>query len=799
MKANNRKLAVSLMALSVQGALAAMAMMPQAALAEGDEDVAALTNPTNYVEIGVTNNSAKSAKFGEYNGLPDKGADLLGNFSVKGGDSYGQNTGTRRWSLYGNDVGTTSRELGASVGDQGKWNVGIDFDQLRHNISDTYKTPLQGSVGGNTFNLPASFGVINTSTAPATAAGTLGLTAAQKAAFQQQDIYSERKNTSFSAGFNFSPEWNVKFDYKRIDQSGAKLMAAGTDILGYVAGTTLAAWGAEKTLILPNPTSYKTDNVTLALNYVGEKGNFSAEYYGSLFHDDYTGVNFPNPFNGDQKKSGTLAAFTSTVLQPTGANIGAFPIDSMSTPPDNQFHQLDFKGGYLFSPATRFTGGLAYSRNTQNDTFTGTYTPGMVGVLPANSLNALVVNKHLDLRLSHQATKGLNLAAAYKFNERDNRTASSVYQFFDLGTAPNKGSAPTSVLNAPMSNKRQQFELAADYRIDPRQTLHGAYEYEKIQRWCDNSLANTRQGAVPADGSATPVNSSCAQVPEEKENRLGLLYRIRATDSVAVNAGYTYARRKSDLNQSFYNPMQANGEGYEDRGFVAFFQASRAENLFKAGVNWQATDQLSLGVSGKYGKDDYKDETFGVTKGTTASLNLDAAYNYSEDNSVSAYGTIQHRTRDMTNANGRLAGSIATTNWSNNLADQDLTVGISAKQKSLLGGKLELSEDLTYQNSRTMYNTTLGAGIAPGANFSNYGSFPQLTNEITSFKVAGAYKLDKASSILAGYLYQHLNISDVTYYSLYNDALKSGILPTYQQPGSYSQNMVYAAYRYSFK
>ena len=38
------------------------------------------------------------------------------------------------------------------------------------------------------------------------------------------------------------------------------------------------------------------------------------------------------------------------------------------------------------------------------------------------------------------------------------------------------------------------------------------------------------------------------------------------------------------------------------------------QNLFKAGVNWQATDKFTLGLNGRRTKDDY-DSTLGVQKG----------------------------------------------------------------------------------------------------------------------------------------------------------------------------------------
>ena len=97
-----------------------------------------MKNPTNTLEIGASNTSQSSAKFGEYNGLNKSGGKAIANFSVRGGDAYGGSNGTKRWSITGSDLGTTSRALGATVGNQGRWNLYIGYDELRHNITDTY-------------------------------------------------------------------------------------------------------------------------------------------------------------------------------------------------------------------------------------------------------------------------------------------------------------------------------------------------------------------------------------------------------------------------------------------------------------------------------------------------------------------------------------------------------------------------------------------------------------------------------------------------------------------------------------
>ncbi len=786
MNARTQRFAVSVMALAVRGALTAMAAMPLAALAQGEEgDVASLVNPTNFVEIGVINTSADSAKYGEYNGLNKKGADLLGNFGVNGGDAYGQGSGTTRWSVSGYDLGTTSRELGAAVSNQGTWNLGIKYDELRHNITDTYQTPFQGSMGGNTFRLPANFGVINT-----TAPGARSLTPAQLSDFQTQDVHSDRKNASFSAGYVFNRQWDVKFDFNRLDQSGAKLIASGTDALR-LGGHTFAG---EDPLILMNPTSYQTDTYNLALNWLGERSYATVSYYASLFHDDFNGLSYNNPFCSNTANCGGATGFQT-----------ALPISFMSTPPSNQLHQLNLTGGYSFTPTTKLAGGLSYGRNTQNDSYDGTYTPGKVPGLPVNSLDGRVITKHADLKLTNQTTKDLTLSAGLKYNERDNQTSSNVYRFLRLQDQLTAALVPE--FNIPMSNKRFQAEIAGDYRLSNRQNLHLGYEYDQIKRWCDNSLPAGFPLTNPTGTTAAAYyagGTSCVQVPESKENKLVLGYRLRASDAVSVNAGYSYAKRDADINSSFYNPMQSNSQGFENKGYIAFFDASRKEQMLKAGVNWQAAEKLNIGLNGRYAKDDYEDSTLGVQDGHTGSVNLDATYALSEKNTVSAYATWQERKRDLLTANGNFATAASPRLWTNHLNDRDVTVGIGAKQKGLMGNKLALSEDLTYSQAKTTYSTdsfswTSGTTVCTAASNLNCGPLPDIKSDLLQLKVTGTYQINKPSQVVMGYIYQRLKATDYFYNPYQYGFTPTSLLPTNQQAPSYSVNGVFVAYNYNFR
>jgi hypothetical protein len=243
-------------------------------------------------------------------------------------------------------------------------------------------------------------------------------------------------------------------------------------------------------------------------------------------------------------------------------------------------------------------------------------------------------------------------------------------------------------------------------------------------------------------------------------------------------------------------PFGENSPGYELAGYTAFFQDSRKENQLNARLNWEASQQLSFGISGKYQKDDY-DSTYGTQQGDRSSINLDATYSYSDNNQVSAFATWQNRTRDLLSYQPRTTGSYKAGTWLNSLTDKDVTLGISGKQKGMLGGKFDLSEDLTYSIANTDYTTTLGTATYVSPN--NSGTWPTIKSEMIQFKLGGSYKLDKASKVLAGYMYQHLKADDYSLYVYQYGTNYDQQMPTNQQTGSYNQNVVYVAYSHSFK
>ncbi len=792
MKTNNENMNVSLLAVAVQGALLAMFAMPVYAADAADDEVAALKRPVNSIEVGVSNVSQSSAKFGEYNGLNKAAANVIGNFSVKGGDAYNPfgESGTLRWGMYGSDLGTTSRALGGSVGSQGKWDLSIGYDELQHNIADTYQTPYVGAMGGNTFLLPVGLPRLN---------NTNLITPAQ---LQTVAISSTRKNTNVGAGIILNDAWSVKFDYNQLVQSGAKLMSFGSmKVAGGSAG--------EYVSILANPTNYKTDSINLALNWLGDNAYATGSYYGSFFRDANTGVKFQ-----------TFDAIANG-------------IQTQSTMPSNDFHQLNLSGGYTLTPTTKLTGGLSYAKNTQNSAYAydvysmvNPVAPFTNGVSPQASLNGDVRTTHADVKLVDQTTKALTLSASVKFDERNNKTASNFYYMNALDGATNHQG---NFANAPVSNSKTQFELAGDYRIDKDQLLNLTYNREDVKRWC-NQYAIGGLGVVAggAPGSNLyPAGANCVVAVASKDDKLSTAYKLKLSDAVKLNVGYAYSQRSTTSDANAITPrLSLNGNltgavpliqgvnAGDFRGFYPFFNASRKQQMLKGGVNWQANEKFSLGMGAKFTDDKY-DSLYGVKAGNSWSVNLDADYNYSENGSFSAYLTQEHKQRDMTDlqtvaaitANATRLPVPANGTWSDRQKDDDTTIGLALKQNGLMDSKLDLTGDLSYSMGRTGYTTVLNyVGTTATPNFwtcnsptlASCGSLPTIKNDVIQLKLTGKYKVSKSAEVTVGYLFQQMRSTDYYYNGLQSTFTPNQVMPTNQQSPNYTINVVTASYSYLF-
>jgi len=389
---------------------------------------------------------------------------------------------------------------------------------------------------------------------------------------------------------------------------------------------------------------------------------------------------------------------------------------------------------------------------------------------------------HGDLKLTHQMTRDLMLSAAFKYNERDNRTESNTYDYFILGGAPD----PYTGVNLPYSNRKIQFEAAADYRVTQGQKLHLGYEHEYIERWCDGVAA------------VAGVVYECVVSPSSDEDKLDITYRVKASETVRLNAGYTLANRYADFDHNYASNTgdypALNGES--DPRFNPYIYDTRLQHMIKAGINWQATNKLDFGLNGRYSVLDY-DADLGVQDGQNASVNLDTTYTFTEDGSVSAYASWQNSEREM-----RLweDGHPLLDIWTNQLKQDSYAIGLNTRQGGLMDGKLEILGDVSYSFDTSHYSTQIPyeAATCVLTGSLECGDTPDINTSLLTLKLNGTYQVNKNGKVALGYLYQLLDSNDYYYNGYQYGFTPNRVIPTNEQAPNYSEHVVFLSYIYEF-
>ena len=363
------------------------------------------------VEVGAGSVSEKSAEFGQYNGLHEKGGFFIGDAAVR---SRGEDAAY--WNLDASNLGLDTRALNAEGGKQGGYKLRFKYDETPHRIWDGALTPYAGS-GGAALTLPAGF--------PAATTGAMPLAAT----LQQVDLYTQRKQLGVGASWNRSRQWEYAVNFRHDTREGNILRTGGAFFVN--------------TVQLIEPVDYVTDQVDASASYTGKKFQMKLAYYGSKFSNGNHSLTWQDPYTA----------------------INGETLGQLALPPDNQFHQVSASAGYQFSDKTRASADIAFGRMTQNDSFLASTQNAtlVVAGLPGASLNGRAKTLDANLKLSSAVTDRLQLNAAYVHNDRDNQTPQAVYP--SVATDMFVGLPRT---NLPYSFKQEKFKLSADYRVSAR-------------------------------------------------------------------------------------------------------------------------------------------------------------------------------------------------------------------------------------------------------------------------------------------------------------------------------------------
>ncbi len=388
---------------------------------------------SGWVEAGIGYQTDDSYHFGRYTGLVDNGVVINASSDVR----YRGNDG-RYLDVVVVDLGLDSRSAIVDGGQQGKYGIAVEYDQIPNYREQDARSPFRSQDGG-LLELPAGW-------VPGPTTGTMPTLGTD---LKKIPLKTERDRLGVKFSLVPAKQWEITGFFRQEKKDGTKDVGA--------------TFGYSQTSILPVDFSYKTEDFGLAVGFKGKRLQYNLAYTGSFFTNDQEAITWQNPF--------THAA---------GQDYG-----STAEAPDNQSHRISANLGYQLTDHTRLGAQLAFGRLTQDQAFLPytinpvIATPG----LPASNLDGQVDTTLAKFTISSRPAPKLRLDASYTYSNRDNQSSVNNYNYVItdsiLAIDPNTGT-PVSRRNLPYSFEQNLLRAKFSYRLPKDADLSGGFDYDQM-------------------------------------------------------------------------------------------------------------------------------------------------------------------------------------------------------------------------------------------------------------------------------------------------------------------------------
>lgn len=631
------------------------------------------TKPESEFSVGAGYVSDDNGRFGQYNGLRDEGLYGLIDFNIVKRDDA---TGT--WlKLFGRNVGLDHRELRFDHNRQGNWGYFLEFNQIPRYEPYTVTTAVSG-IGTPNLTIPTTT--------------TAGLPV---------ELKTRRDRIGLGFDKQLPSNWDLQVRFRNEEKEGARLWARGTTGGGVVGGPVFGNFE-----FAPEPIDSTTRQFEATIGYTDEKLQLSGGYYGTTYNNQYNGLNF----------TGGVAALST--FTPIGL------------PPDNQSHQLHLSGGYSFTPTTRGTFKVAYTKATQDDAFvTGVNVPLAPGV--GNNLQGRLDTTLVQMRLTARPVPKLSLLASLRYDDRDDKTPILLY---------NTLAGPTSTFdgnNEPHSFKTTTGKLEAGYALPMGFRLTGGLDQEQRKH------------------NFSPVRVVSSR---EKTDETSYRVEVRRSMSETVTGALSYVH--SDRDGSPFLLTTVNNGTPGSNLVHPLHLADRERDKVRLTVNWQPTNPLSIQFFADYAQDEYSGRTLGPREGEAQTYSVDASYAFSDKWQATAWVSRNDTRIDQSScvaasAVGVCPDTAASPIWNASLRNVGDSVGAGLRGKPYAW--LEIGADLQYSDIQDEYRQQ---AVTPGATIT---PLPDVTTKLTRFNLFGRYALQKNAGIRLDYIYDRFSTDDWTW------------------------------------
>jgi MtrB/PioB family decaheme-associated outer membrane protein len=647
------------------------------------------------VELGPGWVSDDSFKFGEYTGLNKQGGFAVANAEAR----YRKRDGTW-YDLTLTDLGLDSRSLSAAGGKQGTYKLFLSYKELPHYITGTALSPFLG-IGTGSLTLPAGW----------VAAGSTGTMPSLAASLHGVDLETRRRAVDFGAALTPVVHWEFAVKFRHEEKTG-----------------TLGTAGAFEfnSSRLAMPVDYDTNQIDASAAYSGSRFQARFAYYGSIFKNNEDTLTWANPYL-------PLVA---------GATAG-----QLALAPSNKFHQLVASAAFAFDKRTHATADIAVGRMTQDEAFLPyTLNPDLSTTpLPRGSLDGRVNTLTGHLRITSAITDKLRLGGTFTYDDRDNRTPQSVYDWVTTDTAL---ALPRT--NLPYSSTHSVAKMDGGYALTRDLRLDAGYIHDEFKRdlqEVDRTRENTYWGKVTA----------------------------RVNDRTDISLKGSHGERS----MSDYNVV-AEIVPPENPLLRKYNMADRDRDTAELRVDVALTSRIGLGLAGSFAWDNYTKSVLGLLDGRDSTVTLDASVALSDDTSATFY--LNHEQIKSDQANAELLASAPT--WFANNNDSIDTGGFGLKHRA--SEKLDLGANYTV--SRSTGQITI-VGRTP--------AFPDLKSRLDSVKLYAAYRVQKRLSLRLAYWFENYHAEDWTLDGVTPTTI-SNVLAFGQGSPSYHISVVTLSGRYEF-
>jgi MtrB/PioB family decaheme-associated outer membrane protein len=644
---------------------------------------------------GASYVSDDAARFADGNGYDRRGGYLL----AEGSGRYAGDRQRLTWTI--EDLGLDARRLTLTGNRAGALEYRVAYRGLPHYSFDSTSTVF-ARTASEQLTLPAGW-----VRAPVTSQMT-----SLAAGLRQQDIASQRD--SFDLGVRLRPRDSLEVyaDYQRQTRTGTIITGASF---------------FNTTSQLPAPVDQSTDEVGLGVRYLGKHGTLDLGYRGSFFDNRLAALSWENPFSG-----------------PPGTERGR-----LAEAPDNTFHTVSLGGAFHFLERTAFTFSAGVGRGEQDETLLP-YTSNsqlVASPLPRARLDGVVDTSHLALTVSSEPWERVRVRAAYRRDERDNRTPVSGWN----GVIADTFGSATSESNIAYDFERDRFSLTAATDLSHRLQLSAGYE-------------------------RTSRNRNQQEVAGQTENGGWGRLKWRFRPGLELSARRGTSRRDIDRYDTslaaelLQNPLLAKYNlAYRFRTFGDLtFTATGSERPF------------AFSLSAFYADDDYAHSRLGLTRDRDRRLATDFAWTFTSH--VAFFASLGDERID---ARQQGSESFAGPDWLAAHEDRfrTITAGLRLTQ---LPPRFDLTLDVGQSNGTT------ATGLA-----SSLGSdgLPDLRSKLDTLRLRALYHRSTRLSVLIEVRYERLRAEDWALADVAPDTVAS-LLSLGAEPYRYSPVVLGAGVTY---